>query len=151
MIISSIIAILTILYGAYATYRKGSLPESLSETSYILKPWMFVLFCDIIGILLIPSLLNITEEKYQFIPFIACISFIFAGNSPLYRKKLSKEVHYTFAILAFVLFIVYICMLNIYYIIPYIFILIMVYFTERKSIVFLAEILAIFLLTFILI
>ena len=149
MIISSIIIILTISYCWYSIHKKGSLPKSLLETFYILNPLIFALFCNIIGILLIPSLLNVTEEKYQFIPFIACISFIFCNNYPLYKEKVIKEEYYTFEILAFVLFIVYICMFYPFWIIPYIIVLIAAYFNKKESIVFLLEIAAILLLAII--
>lgn len=145
IVISSVILLLTIVYSIFATYKNNKeFPESLSETSYILKPWIFVVFCDIIGILLMIPLMNITEEKYQFIPFIACVGFLFAGNSPLYRKSLSKEVHYAFAILSFISFLVYIIIYDWKCIIPYLIVIVLTWIYKRKSIVFIAEIAAIF-------
>lgn len=150
IVISSVILLLTIVYSTFATYKNNKeFPESLSETSYILKPWLFVAFCDIVGILLMIMLMNITEDKYQFLPFIACIGFIFAGNSPLYRTTLTKDVHYAFAILSYICFIAYLVCFNFHAFLAYLAIMIFVFIKFRKSIVFFAEILAIYALSII--
>lgn len=150
IVISSVILLLTIVYSIFATYKNNKeFPESLSETSYILKPWIFVVFCDIIGILLMIPLINITEDKYQFLPFIACVGFIFAGNSPLYKKALSKDVHYAFAILSYICFIAYLVCFNLHAFLAYLVMMILVFIKFKKNIIFFAEILAIYALSII--
>lgn len=110
MYIISIILIITLLYNGYIIIKYKKLPESLSETSYIMggnKRYLFTGYCFLICILILPVLLDITPIAFQVIPFIFCGGLIFAGVSPLFKEGLDKIVHYSSAIIAFLAFIIY--------------------------------------------
>ena len=109
-LISIILCLLiTLLYNSYIIIRHKKIPESLSETSYLLggnKRYFFTVYC-ILVCLLLPILLEITPTNYQIIPFIFCGGLSFAGCSPLFREGLDKKIHYISAYIAFGAYILY--------------------------------------------
>lgn len=101
---------ITIIYNCYIIIRYKKIPESLSETSYLLggnKQYWFTGYCFIICILLLPVLFEITANNLLFLPFIICGGLSLAGCSPLFREGLDKPIHYIFSYLAFVAYIFY--------------------------------------------
>ena len=108
MILSIILILITLLYNSFVIIKYKKIPESLSETSYLLggnKRYFFTAYCFIISICLLPILLEISI--LQFLPFIFCGGLLFAGCSPLFREGLDKPIHYIFSILAFIAYIFY--------------------------------------------
>ena len=108
MVLSIIILLITLLYNIYIIIKYKKIPESLSETSYLLggnKRYLFTGYCFIISICLLPILLEISI--LQFLPFIFCGGLLFAGCSPLFKEGLDKPIHYIFSILAFIAYIFY--------------------------------------------
>lgn len=102
--------LLTIIYNSYIIIKYKKIPESLSETSYLLggnKRYWFTGYCFIICMLLLPVLFEITANSLLFLPFLICGGLSFAGCSPLFREGLDKPVHYIFSILAFAAYIFY--------------------------------------------
>lgn len=139
--------IITLLYNVSICTYYRTIPESLSETSYILgsKNFLFTIYCFIIGLCIMPPLFNITNENLQFIPFIFCGGLIFAGFSPLYKKGLDKKVHYISALIAFITFIVYVIFQMGYeWLIYYLIILGVTCLIKFKSYVYFAELIALF-------
>lgn len=138
---------ITIVYNCYIIIRYKKIPESLSETSYLLggnKRYWFTGYCFIICILLLPILFEITVDSLLFLPFLICGGLSFAGCSPLFREGLDKPVHYTFSILAFVCYICYMifCM-GWTWLIGYLVLLLILYFIKKSSLIYWAEMLAI--------
>ena len=110
MILIIISVIVTLVYNLYIILKYKKIPESLSETSYLLggnKRFIFTGYCVITSFLLIPILLELITAPFQIIPFIFCGGFLFAGCSPLFREGLDKPIHYIFSGLAFVAYICY--------------------------------------------
>lgn len=106
-----ITASLFIIYNVFILYNFG-VPESLSETSYLLKekykqPWWFSLVCVIIIIGLLPNWIIISTINTQFLVFIACVGVLFIAASPFFLKGLDKPVHYTSGVVTAVCFILW--------------------------------------------
>lgn len=79
----------------------GKIPESVSETSYILqdksktgKPSGFTYICLIIAMCFMPYWIFITPDKLQFLVFLCCAGVIFAGSTPFFREGFEKPIHY---------------------------------------------------------
>ena len=110
-LISTILClIVTIVYNTYIIVKYKKIPESLSETSYLLggdKRYWFTGYCFIICMLLLPVLFEITNSNLMILPFIFCGGLSFAGCSPLFMGGLDKPIHYIFSILAFIAYIFY--------------------------------------------
>lgn len=145
MIILTILTLLiTLLYNSYVIIKCKKIPESLSETSYLLggnKRYWFTGYCFIVAFCLLPVLLEIST--LQFLPFIFCGGLLFAGCSPLFRKGLDKPIHYIFSYLAFAAYIFYmiLCMGWIW-LIGYLILLDVLCLIKWKAYIYWAEILA---------
>lgn len=94
-----IISLISIIYPVYSICKTRGIPESLSDTYYILgdKGYLFQLVISIIAIILFPTWLFVSNEHYQFLPFIGCSSLLFVASAPSFKLKLDGIVHYTSA------------------------------------------------------
>lgn len=148
-----IIILLSIAYNNYIICKYKRIPESLSETSYMLgkDKWLFIGYCVITGGLMLPLLLDITPEKFQCLPFFICGGLMMAGSSPLYRNGMDKYVHYVSAMFAFISFLIYLGIFNFIVLLLVILLLFAYYLINKKTIVYYAELVALILLTFIII
>lgn len=98
LVILSIICI-TAYTGAVCIKCKG-IPCSISETFYKLEhKWWFLVTMWLTAGLLMPAILEITPESYQFIAFLACTGMAFVGVAPNFREGLDRPVHIIGAIL----------------------------------------------------
>ena len=152
LILLCLCVILTLAYNIYVIIRYKKIPESLSETSYLFggnKRFLFTGYCILITFLLLPVLLNITNENFQILPVLICAGLAFAGCSPLFREGLDKKVHYISAYISFGTFVLYsiLCM-NWIYTVVFICILGMLCLIRYKSFIYFAEILALFFLIY---
>ena len=146
MVLSIIILLITLLYNIYIIIKYKKIPESLSETSYLLggnKRYLFTWYCVIISFCLLPVLLE-TTVTLQFLPFLFCGGLLFAGCSPLFKEGLDKPIHYIFSILAFIAYIFYMifCMGWIW-LIGYLMALSVLCAIKWKSYIYWAEIIAV--------
>lgn len=140
-----IIILLSIAYNTYIICKYKRIPESLSETSYMLgkDKWLFISYCVITGGLMLPLLLDITPENFQCFPFFICGGLIMAGASPLYRNGLDKYVHYVSAMFAFISFLIYLGIYNWLMLLTVILLLCFYYVAiDKKTIIYYAEIVA---------
>ena len=140
--------LITLLYNSYMIIRYKKIPESLSETSYLLggnKRYWFTGYCFTICLLLLPQLFNVTNDDLLILPFIFCGGLAFAGCSPLFRNGIDKIVHYSSAHTAFVAYILYMifCM-NWWWVLGYAIILGILCAIRWKTFVYWAEMLALF-------
>jgi hypothetical protein len=82
-----LLLLLTIIYVSVSTYKLKAIPESLSATYYLWPSWVFPFFMAATGIILLPYWLEATKNSnWQFLSFIACMSCIFVGCAPNYKK-----------------------------------------------------------------
>ena len=95
-----LLLLLTIIYVSVSAYKLKAIPESLSATYYLWPSWVFPFFMATSGIILLPYWLEATKDSnWQFLSFIACISFIFVGCAPNYRKD-DLKIHMIAAYIA---------------------------------------------------
>lgn len=95
-----LLLLLTTIYIWVSAYKLKAIPESLSATYYLWPSWIFPFFMATTGIILLPYWLEATKDSnWQFLSFIACISFIFVGCAPNYRKD-DLKIHMIAAYIA---------------------------------------------------
>lgn len=100
--------ILFVIYNIWILIlNKGRIPESLSETSYILQnnynknySYFFTIACVVLTFTLLPCWLEYNNETYQFLIMLSCSGLMFAGATPFFREDLEKPIHYTSAIIS---------------------------------------------------
>lgn len=146
LILIILMLLITFLYNGYMFIKYKKIPESLSETSYLLggnKRYWFTMYCFIISILLLPVLFETTIINFQILPFIFCGGLAFAGCSPLFKEGLDKIVHYSSSYIAFSAYILYmICCMNWWWVFGYFIVLGLLCIIRWKSYVYWAEMLA---------
>lgn len=99
---TTLIIISLVIFLAYLlmTYAWFGIPYSISDTYYKLENrkkgvgWLFSAMCWGVGGLLLPALLDMTPESYQFTAFLACAGLIFVGAAPQFKLSLTGSVHY---------------------------------------------------------
>lgn len=99
-----VLILLSILcIAAYTTavcVKFKGIPYSISETFYKLEhKWWFLLTMWLIAGLLMPAILEVTPDCYQFTVFLACVGMFLVGAAPNFRDGLDRPVHITGAIL----------------------------------------------------
>ena len=77
------------------------IPESLSATYYSLGKhgWIFQVCIFLIGVLLLPVWLSLSEESHQFLAFLSCASLCFVASAPCFRLELQGKIHYSAAVI----------------------------------------------------
>lgn len=76
------------------------IPYSISETFYKLEhKWWFLVTMWLTAGLLMPAILEITPNSYQFTAFLACAGMMLVGAAPNFREGIDKKVHTTGAVL----------------------------------------------------
>lgn len=95
LILLSLAIILT--YVGVMVYRNG-IPYSISDTFYSLehKLW-FGITMWLTSLLLMPGILDLTPEGYQFVSFLMCAGLMFVGAAPNFKKGIDRPVHITAA------------------------------------------------------
>ena len=103
-ILLAIIGILTTSYITGAIIKSKSIPESISETSYIWetncdhKQWhkahLFSIYCCLVAGLMFWPWIKITPEYWQFICFLGCAGIMMAGVTPFFKDKYQSLIHY---------------------------------------------------------
>lgn len=78
----------------------GRIPSSISDTFYKLEEvhknlgWLFTAFCWGVLFTLMPPLLEMTPESYQFTAFLACAGLGFVGAAPHFKSLSERQIHY---------------------------------------------------------
>lgn len=106
----TLVIISMIIFLAYLVemYLYFGIPYSISDTYYKLENrkkgagGLFSAMCVGVGGLLLPALLEVTPESYQFTAFLACAGLIFVGAAPQFKLSLTGSVHYGSAALCVV-------------------------------------------------
>ncbi|WP_348724582.1 glycosyl transferase [Parabacteroides goldsteinii] len=100
LVIIALVVFLTYLVGIISMF---GIPASISDTYYLLEKkrkglgWLFTAMCWLVGGLLLPALLDITPESFQFTAFLSCAGLIFVGTAPQFKLQLTGIVHYSSA------------------------------------------------------
>lgn len=90
-------------YTAAVCVKCKGVPYSISETFYKLdhKLWFGATMFLTAG-LLMPVILDVTPESYQFTAFLACAGMMLVGVAPNFREGIERPIHIAGAILCLV-------------------------------------------------
>lgn len=97
LVIISLVIFLAYLAGMYKYF---GIPYSISDTYYKLEKrkkglgWLFTAMCWGVSGTLLPALLDLTPESYQFTAFLSCAGLMFVGAAPQFKLSLTGAVHY---------------------------------------------------------
>lgn len=79
------------------------IPYSISETFYKLEhKWWFLATMWLTAGLLMPAILEVTSNSYQFTAFLACVGLIMVGVAPNFREGIDRKIHTIGAVLCLV-------------------------------------------------
>ena len=78
---------------AFAATRKGAMLDSVSEVAYILPKWAFTAWMALVGMLLMPGLMESLPESRQWLGFLAVVGALCVAASPYYKTE-SRVLHY---------------------------------------------------------
>lgn len=97
----TIASIISVAYLFYWVRTEDRTPESLSETYYLLgdKGWIFQVVIALVGIMLLPVWVSVSETATQHLAFVACGGLLFTSVAPAFKLKLEGAVHYSAAII----------------------------------------------------
>lgn len=101
LVILSALCIAT--YTAAVCIKFKGVPSSISATFYKLehKLW-FGATMVLTACLLMPAILEITPDSYQFTAFLACVGLIMVGVAPNFLEGIERKIHTTGAFLCLV-------------------------------------------------
>ena len=96
-------ALLIAVYTAAVCIKTGGVPYSISETYYKIshKSW-FCVTMVLTACLLMPAILEVTPDSYQFTAFLACAGMVMTGIAPNFREGIDQKIHTAGAILCLV-------------------------------------------------
>lgn len=100
LVIIALVVFLAYLVGIVCVF---GVPASISDTYYLLEKkhkglgWLFTAMCWLVGGLLLPALLDMTLDSYQFSVFLSCAGLLFVGAAPQFKLQLTGTVHYSSA------------------------------------------------------
>lgn len=139
-----------ITYNVYILKEFG-VPESLSETTYLLKDkhWIFTLLCFITTFTLLPLWFGVcNNHNFDFLKFFSLGSLLFVGATPFFKESLQRQIHYISAIVCFVSIILWFFLQHLLlYIAVYIILFIFSMFIFKKeNYVYVAEIILWFMI-----
>lgn len=101
---ATVLVILSVLcitaYTAAVCIKIKGIPSSISATFYKLdhKLWFGAAMWLTAG-LLMPAILEVTPDCYQFTAFLACLGMLLIGIAPNFREGIDRPIHITGAIL----------------------------------------------------
>lgn len=76
--------------------KRNGIPYSISDTYYSLEHKVWFGFSMIgTALLLMPSILDLTPESYQFTAFLMCVGLCFVGVAPNFKVGLDRPIHIT--------------------------------------------------------
>jgi len=79
--------LLIMVYSIYIIIKNKKIPESISASVYVTKyKWTFSIIMWLLGILLMPYMLENLPENYKFLGFLLCGGIIGIGTDPLIKN-----------------------------------------------------------------
>ena len=95
--------LLIVAYTASVCIKCKGIPYSISETYYrISHKFWFGITMVLTACLLMPAILEITPDSYQFTAFLACVGLIMVGVAPNFREGIDRKIHTIGAVLCLV-------------------------------------------------
>lgn len=104
MLLTLISLAIFLLYLALALRHIGHVPQSLSETFYLIggqpKCYLFTAALWTMMFTLMPALLEMTAERWDWLVFLALAGIGFVGSAPFFHDSAEGKVHTAAAIAA---------------------------------------------------
>lgn len=92
--VTTILAVtLAVAVLAYATWKKGSLPDAVSEVAYIIPHTAFSIWIAVVGMLLMPGMMESLNDNVQFVGFLSVVGLLCVASSAYYKTE-AKRLHY---------------------------------------------------------
>ena len=88
----------------FATYliimsKLHGIQPSISDNYYVSRHrWTFVMVMWWVGFGMLPAMLEVTPEIWQFSAFFCCCGVIFVGAAAAFREEVTRQVHFAGAI-----------------------------------------------------
>ena len=88
----------------FATYliimaKLHGVQPSISDNYYVSRHrWTFAMVMWWIGLGMLPAMLEVTPEMWQFSAFFCCGGVIFVGAAAAFREEVTRQVHFAGAI-----------------------------------------------------
>ena len=106
-IMATVLVILSVFcitaYTAVVCIKFGGVPSSISATFYSLQhKFWFGVTMILTAFLLMPAILEVTPDSYQFTAFLACVGLIMVGVAPNFREGIDRKIHTIGAVLCLV-------------------------------------------------
>lgn len=74
--------------------KRNGIPYSISDTYYSLEHKVWFGFSMIgTAVLLMPDILELTPESYQFLTFLICAGLCFVGAAPNFKVGMDRPIH----------------------------------------------------------
>lgn len=109
------------VYLIYTCVYFDTIPKSISYTHYLWSTGIrygqlvFPLVMIALCFLLVPYWLELTPERWQFLPFLGCAAMAFVGSAAAYLDTLTRVVHYTAAFIWAVASVVWLVIMSQYF------------------------------------
>lgn len=108
MILTIISLLIFVVYLACVLKYIGHVPQSLSETYYLIggKPFnrlrasLFTFMMWTVAFMLLPAMLNVTPGNMQFLAFLALTGICFVGAAPEFYEEFQGRIHTASAVIA---------------------------------------------------
>ena len=78
---------------AIAAIKKKAVPESISEIAYIIPHWAFSSWIVMVGILVMPDMMDSLNEDWQWVGFLSIAGLMLVASSAYYKTE-AKALHY---------------------------------------------------------
>lgn len=102
--------------------NEWKIPSSISATFYTLEHKFWFGFSMIVSSFsLLPGLLEVTPERYQFISFLACLGMILVGTAPNFKWcEIQRMIHATGAVMVLLFSQILVSLINPLFLLPWI-------------------------------
>ena len=102
IILSVIVAIVAmVMFVAYLWLmaKLHGIQPSISDNYYVSRHrWTFVMVMWWVGFGMLPAMLEVTPEIWQFSAFICCAGIAFVGAAAAFREEVTRQVHFAGAL-----------------------------------------------------
>ena len=98
-IIVAIVAMVMFVIYLWLMAKLHGIQPSISDNYYVSRHrWTFVMVMWWIGLGMLPAMLEVTPEMWQFSAFFCCGGVIFVGAAAAFREEVTRQVHFAGAI-----------------------------------------------------
>ena len=91
MSIAALVVALAVVF--YATKKNNGIADSISEIGYIIPHWAFSIWIAVIGMLVMPDIMEVLPDGIQFIGFLSVAGLFCVAASSYYRTE-AAPLHY---------------------------------------------------------